>query len=63
MNFVFFILIIRLRLYTVEETRVTVTPVEGAEYDYVNANFIDVSLLNGSSMYVHACVSEQLARV
>ena len=28
---------------TVDETRVILTPIEGAEHDYINANFIDVS--------------------
>lgn len=27
----------------VDETRVILTPIEGAEHDYINANFIDVS--------------------
>lgn len=30
-------------MYAVDETRVTLKPEEGAEHDYVNANFIDVS--------------------
>ena len=29
--------------FVVEETRVYVKPVEGLDYDYVNANHIDVS--------------------
>lgn len=28
----------------VDETRVTLNPIEGAEHDYINANFINVSL-------------------
>ena len=30
----------------VDHTRVTLTPIEGAEHDYINANFIDVSTNN-----------------
>ncbi len=29
--------------FAVDETRVKLKPVEGFQYDYVNANFIDVS--------------------
>ena len=28
---------------SVDETRVVLTPIEGAKHDYINANFIDVS--------------------
>ena len=30
-------------LHTVDETRVVLKPIEGAEHDYVDANFIEVS--------------------
>ena len=30
----------------VDKTRVVLTPIEGAEHDYINANFIDVSYSN-----------------